>query len=727
MADNKVSVGLEVDTASAIKSVDAFAKDTEKTLNKLSKDVNGIKFLEGFELALELGEKALHVFEVGLEGVIHVLEEAAGAAIKKEDAINKLNVALKLSGDFTKETSSRFQELSESIQGATGVDSDAVLNVLALGKAYGLTNDQAEKLAKTSVDLSAVTGQDLNTSADSLIKTFSGVTRGLDKVNPELKNLSTAALTSGAALDVLGKKFGGAAEGLTNTFGGAIRLAKSSFDELLVSLGRFITGNPVIIAGVKGLSKLFEEIKKVLDENRETIISLVNNGFIALLKVIPALIQGFGKLDEFISTINVGYTKLSGTVEAFIARVTGGSAEEIASINKRTAESVEKTNSGFEARKKIIDDVAQITEGYIKTVEKQASVSTKNLNNEIKLQNSATRAVEERVKANQELIAQEEKRKRDFAKSEVEKAAKGIVIQPSVTPENVNLSADEKKALEVQKAAGAALGVTSLALKGAAGAQQLVTQTISTFVDTVLPGFGAVVGEIINVLAQGPDKVRETVNAFVTQIPIIINNIILSIPVLVESLVLGIAGALDTIAQTLPETITKALDALVALLQNEKFIAALLGAVTKFQIALSAQAPSIAIAFQIAMVREAPKIALAIATGTVEAIKQQIAAAGNLFGGGGGGGIGGAISSVGKFLGFADGGEIPSGFPNDSGIIRAQSGERVLDRETNEAFKQLVRGGGAGGGTPVTVVLQIGEEQLARAMFNINRAGFRTS
>lgn len=104
--------------------------------------------------------------------------------------------------------------------------------------------------------------------------------------------------------------------------------------------------------------------------------------------------------------------------------------------------------------------------------------------------------------------------------------------------------------------------------------------------------------------------------------------------------------------------------------------------------------------------------------------------------GGGGDGGGGVLGSIGKKFGFATGGVVPAGFPNDSYPASLTSGERVLSTDQTAAFERLIEmlsspesplGGGNGGGQALTVNLQVGEAQLARVMLNINRQGFRVA
>ena len=110
---------------------------------------------------------------------------------------------------------------------------------------------------------------------------------------------------------------------------------------------------------------------------------------------------------------------------------------------------------------------------------------------------------------------------------------------------------------------------------------------------------------------------------------------------------------------------------------------------------------------------------------------------GGIGGGGGGGGGGGVLGSFGKALGFAEGGLVPPGFPNDRYPAWLTSGERVLTPRQDDGLMRLLEDIASGRSVaarqsaapagPIQVVLQIGERELASVMLDLNRQGYRTA
>lgn len=249
MADTGINIQIRATTKEAQDAISRLVVNADKSAKGIDGAFKGIK---------------LAGFVAGITAIGVALKRGIGAAIaaaeEQENSIRKLEFALKSTGEFTKGLSLEFQDFADSLQRSTGVSDDAVLGQLALAKQFGFSNSQAKNLVKTAVDLSAVTGDDLNTSFDKLMKTYSGTTGELGKLIPGVKALTKEQLASGAAVDLVGGKVRGAAFDFTNTFSGAVKLASSNFDEFLEAIGGLITSNPLVLNAIKATSDAFASL-----------------------------------------------------------------------------------------------------------------------------------------------------------------------------------------------------------------------------------------------------------------------------------------------------------------------------------------------------------------------------------------------------------------------------------------------------------------------------------
>ncbi|MCB7129479.1 MAG: hypothetical protein J3T61_08080, partial [Candidatus Brocadiales bacterium] len=103
------------------------------------------------------------------------------AAGQQEDAINKLNSALRTAGVFTEAFSKQQQALASSLQAQTRFGDEAILVAQSLLITYGVTTDRLEEATRATLDFAAATGKDLNTAALTIGKAAAGFTGELGR------------------------------------------------------------------------------------------------------------------------------------------------------------------------------------------------------------------------------------------------------------------------------------------------------------------------------------------------------------------------------------------------------------------------------------------------------------------------------------------------------------------------------------------------------------------
>lgn len=277
----------------------------------------------------------------------------------------------------------------------------------------------------------------------------------------------------------------------------------------------------------------------------------------------------------------------------------------------------------------------------------------------------------------------------DEARKSIQDAAKDPITQIIKTVVEAQTSLDGKGVAAI----GA--GLVANVLKGAEGAKQLVQNAVGGIADFILPGIGGVVSEIVGVLAQGPEKVKQLVTEFAKSIPQIIQNLVDALPVLIEAL-----------ARELPPALAKVM-------------------------------PFIAQRFTLALIKNIPQIIKGFAQGLFQAAKDFgqaiidfVKDAGGLVSGISGKGSGGVfegipvLGGIGDLLGFAEGGRVPNSprFEGDRFPAKLNAGEQVLSKDLSSQLERFLAGGGTAG-QPLVVNLVVGQQQLARAILDLNRGG----
>lgn len=281
MAENEIPLTLTADTKDAEKSINKFEKNTSSSVAGIEKAFAALKVAAAAAVAVFAGKQ-----------IIDGLGKAIDAASEADLAVQKLNIALASTGEFSAEASDELQAYAAKIQETTTVSDDAAIAALGLAKNFGITNDQARDLVSAAIDLSAATGDDLNTSVEKLGGTFSGTVGKLSKLGPEFKNLTEEQLRSGEAIALVTKRFDGFSEGLTKTFSGAVAQARNNFEDIFESFGRIITQNPIVIGLINKVSESFASLSNFLDDNSDSMREFVSKAVQGLLSAIPSILDG---------------------------------------------------------------------------------------------------------------------------------------------------------------------------------------------------------------------------------------------------------------------------------------------------------------------------------------------------------------------------------------------------------------------------------------------------
>jgi len=581
-----IDVGLNLEVKAAAKAMKTFAKSTQNQIKAISSN---------FSLMGTAAVAAVGAFATGK--LLSGIQDVTAAAAIQEDAIKAMNTALALSGEFSEEASKDMQDYAASLQAVTTTGDEAILEQIALAKSFGASNDQAKELVKAALDLSAATGQTLETSVRNLGGTLSGVTGLLSKQVPALKNLTAEQLKSGDAIAIISKQFGGAAESITQTFSGALIQSQNLVGDFQEELGFLVTKNSLVTQSIGLFSKAMTKVISVISDNREAIISFINKGIRALISSIPTLLKGFkfilsgfegialasstvklaiaelilgilefSAAETAINGITDVFRALGSTVLAVVSGIIEGlqeipfaseafkamgfdvesvetkldslGASLVGSIGKNKTEELKEGMRSFrdaalESGTSIEESFAGVNTGLDFVIE-----TTQQLTDDIlKVGDTQVESSNKAIEAlNKQAAAQ---------KALSGEAALGPQISADLLKERlvkIKLEEeDQKKALVIEQKAAAEFGktVTSAATAfttGAKGANDLIKQGAVAAATAAFGPAGAAAGPIFDLLAQGPEQTRKMIEEFIDAIPVVIDTLVESAPVLIDAL-----------------------------------------------------------------------------------------------------------------------------------------------------------------------------------------------
>ena len=488
-----------------------------------------------------------------------------------------------------------------------------------------------------AIDLAAATGTDVESAVRLLGGTFDGTVGKLANYGAEFRNLTKEQLEAGAAIDIVSKKFGGAASKDLDTFSGRLGQLSNSFGDFLKEIGKTVTESPAVQAALsataEGINEVTEAIKRSKQEEESRDFSFgasvlgasgayvqaannirQTNEQLAAFRDIKIGGQSKAVADGFAGIVEKSQGASSATAD-FVTRlesfpvqkitqnlgITGKALEDA----KKKAEETAKAFAAFQtsitqergtAQEKIVQ---KATEDLKKLADFEKKFGKQNAEEIQRLKIEISKSTNEQlIKLEQEASQKEYDEKFKAAQKlnddirELEKQRLADFQAGFANPvQNTLGKLFSSEQVSFEDSAGAIAGGLSQVLQGEQGAKQLTSQLAGVAADAFLPGIGGAVTQITSLLAQGPDEVKKVIEEFVKYVPDFIVAIADAIPVIVETLidVLLFEGGL------------------------ERIIGALLRAIPRVAIAL-------AVAFRDAIVNGAEAIGNAIGTFFADAL-----------------------------------------------------------------------------------------------------------
>lgn len=680
MADTSFVIDILANVEKSVASIKGFANSVNKEVSQINKTFGSIG---------TLATGALAAIGVGFS-LKRVIEEAANA----EAEVDRFNLALQQTKVFTDQGSEAFQEFADTLQRQSGFAGGAILDVAAnIQRFAGLSQKNLAVVTQATVDFAKFANVDLETAGQAVARALQGSEGALAKYGIQVKagKNETEQLTN--VLGALGIAQG-ASEKSTEKFATQIAVIKEEFNTLLESIGNAIIKNKDL-AGVFLLvrSTLISVTKSI--KNQESNLSNIVSAAVFLGKSLLGLGDIIYRvLISIVDIANVQLTTLTKVVVDLAAKVIKlfrafGVGKDFLEGAQFSLEDFSVTLQGI--RKAGADNIKKsLTDPILgfQTEVQKTDKSVKELLDKFDTKKGNAFGLKDDLKNLEK--AQADKEKADVR----EQNDRDKIIKEQVK------AAEEFRT----KLIGVGTSLVGSIQQGAAGVTGALQGITSFAVDTLFPGFGALASSLLGFLAQGPEAVKAQIQAFIDNIPLIIDAIVASIPVVIEVL----AANAPRIA--------------IALSNQMPFVA------TNFAIELVKNIPNIAKGFIDGLIAEIGRLVTAIADGVKGAIGQAT--------GLGGGGILGKVinpvASIGKKLKFADGGVIPGGFPNDTFPAQLTSGEGVVPNDTMRRLDQYLAradggGGGSSGGGTTIIKLVVGEQELANVLLNLNRQGLRTS
>jgi hypothetical protein len=292
------------------------------------------------------------------------LNQSIDLAVQQEAAITRLNNQLKLTGDFSRQTSLDLQAYAAQLQSISRFGDETILNQLALAKAFGANNEQAKEIVSTAIDLAAAFGIDLESATRNVAKTLGGFAGELGEVIPELKNLTQEQLQAGAGIDLLNKRFAGAGKNI-NDFDNITARLGNTFGDTLEEIGFFITKNETLLDGLKAGISIINDFGKGLRVIRKEILGITSQEGTALSKINEELTSTAKNINKLIETREGFKGGVLGTGVLVDTRAINNLNKQIDTLREKRQDLLKRREEILEQQKNQDSEAANSTESSV--------------------------------------------------------------------------------------------------------------------------------------------------------------------------------------------------------------------------------------------------------------------------------------------------------------------------------------------------------------------------
>lgn len=528
MAENDVTIQINLDAKDAQAAIELFGKESAKVLKKTEAQASD------FFASFKSGVGPVTAVIGTIIGAYKSLGAAIESAVEDAKLTRQIEASLRATDEASQEAVASVIEFADAIKNSTGVSDDLAKQTFITAKSFGVSAEEAKNLTTAALDYAAATGVDVETAVRQLGGTLDGTIGKVGNLGAEFRNLTEEQLKNGAAVDLVAQKFGGTASRELETFQGATNSLNNAIDDFLKAIGKLVTESPGVVSAIRSIADSINFLSESVFNNP---IGKLNDQIkTEKIKQYVDTIENAGKQSKIAAISFADIVKESERINQSSTNVTTFS-DRIRQLGESASQSGKLTGKALEEAQKKAKALAEEGNKFKQSVlstfgddisreaGKAQEALQKTIELEIKGALSFKDAYDLKLKIaedfNNKVISLEEQRAKEQRKI-LEDAAK----------EAKDLR--DKQDAEFSKNAGIATGIGANILQGRQGA----VSAVGTAAELAGQAFGIPgLGQVATLLSAGPEQTKAMVRAFVEALPDIIQAISESIPVVVEVLV----------------------------------------------------------------------------------------------------------------------------------------------------------------------------------------------
>jgi len=323
LENTKFNSALKTSQIKVVAAGKKMSKGLDPAINKF-KALNAVggKFALGGAVAgLAVSGLALHKFN-------GFMQESIELANIQDAAETKLAAVITATGGAAGFTAQQLYDYAGELQKITTYGDETTISAMAMLATFkNIKGDNFKLATKAAMNLSAMTGRDLQSSITMVGKALNDPVRGVTALSlagvqfntvqrEMIKNMVSSGDVMGAQGVILGElkgQMGGVAETARETFSGMSDAVGNAFGDLKENVGFAVTHNQFFIEGLKVLEKQFYSWTDALEENGPEIREYAKQAGLSFLTM------GEGIL----TTMDIAYRGAQGIKSTFLFAASG--------------------------------------------------------------------------------------------------------------------------------------------------------------------------------------------------------------------------------------------------------------------------------------------------------------------------------------------------------------------------------------------------------------------
>lgn len=211
---------------------------------------------------------------VGLAKLFKILRDGAAAFAESERAISKLESSLRSAGSFTVAASKNIQAFANDLQASTTATQSQILELVALAKSFGASNEQAKALAATSLDFAAGAQLNATEAVRRLGRALQGSAADVANFAPAIRNLTREQLLLGEATTLVAEQFKGQAAAALGTYLGVVQNLANAQTRLDEAQGELIIGSAELRESILTQARLTDKLTVITERSKLSFVAL---------------------------------------------------------------------------------------------------------------------------------------------------------------------------------------------------------------------------------------------------------------------------------------------------------------------------------------------------------------------------------------------------------------------------------------------------------------------